>query len=82
MRDDAHMGPTAIAPGLAISGQAHPVANPQRPLQPSHHMRPCRKLFAVPERGTARCGKCWREQDKGYGFGVVSHSPAEGVQSS
>ena len=82
VRDHPHMGTTAIAPGLAISGQTYPIADSQRPLQSSDDMRSCRKLFAVPERSTARCRKRWCEQDEGHGLGVAGHSPLEGIQSS
>ena len=79
VRDDSYMGPTTIATSVSIPGQTHPVANPQGPLQPSDDMRSHCELLAVPERGTARCGKRWCEQDQGYGVGAAGHPLVKGV---
>jgi hypothetical protein len=56
MRDDAVMGPAALAASLAVPRQAYPAADPLRPLLARHAILPLGELPAVQEGGR---GESW-----------------------
>jgi hypothetical protein len=47
MRDDPQLGPAALPAGLAVPRQAHPAADPLRPVFPRRPLLPARQLSTI-----------------------------------
>lgn len=74
------MGPASIASSLAIRCEAYTVADPRRPLQQSHNMRPDRQLPPIPKGSPAPPWERWCEQNKSHDIRTTGYEIAEGLQ--
>jgi hypothetical protein len=79
MRNYTLLGPAALAAGFAVPRQAHPAADPFRPLLARQPILPPGQLPPVQKGGRREPGQRGSQQDEGAYMRAFSHETAQGV---